>query len=143
MFAFQSKIELANPKAVSKRILIVDDNEDILDTLILILTIEGYELYTALSPEKIEEDIKGFLPDLIMLDIQMGDYDGLDVCRDVKSNEKTCEIPIMIVSSHERIEKAIPEYGANAILRKPFEVNELLCQIKSFFPEANEQMMDA
>ncbi|WP_207535964.1 response regulator [Desertivirga arenae] len=124
---------------MSKRILIVDDNEDILDTLILILTIEGYELYTALSPENIEEDIHQFLPDLIMLDIQMGSHDGLDVCRKIKSESKSAGIPIMIVSSHERIETAIKEYGANGILRKPFEVNELLDLIKIFLAEDGAQ----
>jgi DNA-binding response OmpR family regulator len=124
---------------VSKRILIVDDNEDILDTLILILTIEGYELYTALSPENIEEDINSFHPDLIMLDIQMGMYDGLEVCRNIKSNENNANIPVMMVSSHERIETAIAQYGANSILRKPFEVNELLSQIEGFFPENGAQ----
>jgi len=117
---------------MGKRILAIDDNEDILDTLNLILSLEGYEIHASLSPENIGNDIFNFKPDLILLDIQMGIYNGLDVCKKLKSNLHTQNIPVIIISSDESIEKAITEYSADDTIMKPFDISQLIHKVSKY-----------
>ncbi|WP_207531880.1 response regulator [Desertivirga arenae] len=116
---------------MAKRILAVDDNEDILDILDLMLTIDGYQVETSLSPASIEKQIIDFKPDLILLDIQMGTYNGLDICKKLKSNLYSSEIPVVIISSDDSIYQA-EQYGADGFIAKPFEMNTLLSKAATF-----------
>jgi DNA-binding response OmpR family regulator len=117
---------------MAKRILAVDDNEDILDILNLMLTIDGYQVETSLSPASIEKQITEFQPDLILLDIQMGAYNGLEVCKKLKNNLYSSSIPVIIISSDDSIYHAVEKYGADGIIAKPFEMNTLLNKAATF-----------
>ena len=82
----------------AKKILIIDDEENIVRLLKTILTVYGYECDTALNSKLGMEKIKADSPDLVVLDIAMPEMDGYEVCRIMKSNETTSSIPVLIVN---------------------------------------------
>ncbi|RZJ99735.1 MAG: response regulator [Flavobacterium sp.] len=111
---------------MSKRILAIDDDPDVLEMYTLILEMEGYEVMTLLSPDNMAGAIFDFVPDLVLLDIQLGYYNGLELCSKIKANPMTANIPVFIISGHESIRSAKTEYGANDYIEKPFDVSYLL-----------------
>ena len=117
---------------MGKLILSVDDDRDVLDCLELILPTEGYSVVTSLSPENIFEDVLEYIPDLILLDIQMGRYNGLDICKELKSNSFTSYIPVLMLSSDQRSSDDISEYQADGIIIKPFQIADMIKQIGEF-----------
>ena len=117
---------------MEKLILSADDDRDILDCIDLILSAEGYCVITSLSPENIFQDIIHYNPDLILLDINLGEYNGLEICKDLKSNEQTKHIIVIMLSSDDRIYEAMNCYHADAIISKPFNISELIETIDRF-----------
>lgn len=104
-----------------KKILIADDDEGIVDSLSLILEILGYEVYSTLEGNKVVEAIKN-RPDLLLLDIWMSGVDGRDICRLIKSNAATKDIPVLMISaSRDNMQSAL-DSGANDFLGKPFDM---------------------
>jgi DNA-binding response OmpR family regulator len=115
------------------RILICDDDPDIVEFLSYNLKKAGYEVITAGSGLnalwEVEDDR---LPDLILLDLMMPSPDGYEVCQFLKSSDEFRQIPLIIISakgSREDIEKGLG-YGANAYLPKPFTIDELFGMIR-------------
>ena len=113
-----------------KRILCVDDDQEILDIYEIILLSEGYSVKTSIFPVDILELIHEFAPDLIMLDINMNEINGLDVCREVKSYISNKNTPVIMISSDESIHTAVCDFGATAIILKPFQVDHLIETVK-------------
>ncbi|MDF3077235.1 MAG: response regulator transcription factor [Sphingobacteriaceae bacterium] len=116
---------------MANKILIADDDPAILDVVTIILEDAGYEVN---STEKGEEllDMKENLPDLILLDIWMLGKDGRDVCRNIKNNPATQNIPVLLVSANRDIKKIAKECLADSYLAKPFEMDDLLAIIKKY-----------
>ncbi|WP_256012115.1 response regulator [Desertivirga xinjiangensis] len=114
---------------MSKRILAIDDDPDVLEMYSLILTMEGYDVKTLLSPDNLSGAIFDFVPDLILLDIQLGYYNGLEICSKLKSNPLTTHIPVFIISAHESIHKAKTDFNADDYILKPFDMAHLLEKI--------------
>src|ERR1700733_5925941 len=83
-----------------KRILAVDDNKDILNVLRYILEDSGYEVDTLSDGHFLFDKIKQHTPDLILLDIMLGDMDGRVLCKDVKTSEATHSIPVILISAN-------------------------------------------
>ncbi|WP_207420710.1 response regulator [Desertivirga brevis] len=117
---------------MGKRILALDDDPDILDIYSMILTEEGYEVKTLFSPDNLAGTIVDFAPALILLDIRMGNYNGLELCKAMKESSIARNIPIVMVSGLASLKDAIPEYGADAIIHKPFDIVTLIEVIDEF-----------
>ena len=113
-----------------KRILCVDDDQEILDIYEIILLSEGYVVKTSIFPVDILQLILEFDPNLIMLDINMHEINGLEVCREVKSYINNKDTPVIIISSDESIHTAVCDFGASAIILKPFQINDLIETVK-------------
>lgn len=113
-----------------KRILCVDDDQDILDIYEIILLEEGYSVKTSIFPANIFHLILEFDPNLIMLDINMQEINGLDICKEVKSYIRNKNTPVIIISSDDSIHTAVCDFGATAIILKPFKINELTEAVK-------------
>ena len=114
-------------------ILVVDDNEQNLSILGNVLMSIGYEVVPASSGKEALESIAELLPDLILLDIMMPEMDGYEVCKIIKNDENTKEIPIIFLTAKietEDIVKAF-EYGAVDYVTKPFRKEELLARVKT------------
>jgi CheY-like chemotaxis protein len=114
------------------RILAVDDDKDILEVLQFILEDSGYEVETLSDGHYLFEKIQAHTPDLILLDIMLGNLDGRQLCKDVKDNEETHDIPVILISASHNVSASMNQNGSpNAFIAKPFDINELLDTIKS------------
>ena len=111
---------------MGKRVLLIDDDKAILEALETVLTDQKYLVKTALTPKDIDSDIENFDPDLIMLDINLGSFNGLQICKKLKANPETKDIPVIILSSDDSIFDAIQIFGADDIILKPVDLDLLL-----------------
>ena len=118
---------------MNKRILVVDDDTDILDLLQAILDYEGYLVHTSPSGS-IFQHIQRSLPDLILLDVLLSEKDGRVLCRQLKWNALTHHIPVILFSAHVKREHALSESQADDFLAKPFEMQELLEVVQKHLP---------
>ncbi|MFD2164524.1 PleD family two-component system response regulator [Paradesertivirga mongoliensis] len=115
-----------------RRVLCIDDDQDILDTLNIILATEGYSVRVSTSPGTIFQLVQEFSPDLILMDINMPNFNGLEICKALKAYISTENTPVIMVSSDESIEKAISDFGAQDIIRKPFSIDQIVEIVKLY-----------
>jgi CheY-like chemotaxis protein len=120
------------------RILVVDDEPDIIRLLKLVLEAEGYQVVPALSGEEALSLAEIEAPDLVLLDLMMPGKSGLETCRSLRSQEKTRDTPVVVFSALGRDvdKKLTSEAGANAHITKPFNNAGLLTEIKRCLGEA-------
>ena len=123
-----------------KRILVVDDDIEVLETIQLILEIGGFEVSALLDGEEVFNSIDTFKPDLILLDISLGNIDGRILCEQLKSIESTSKIPILLISGlYEQKDFTTLNYGQDDFLSKPFQMDVLLKKISKILSlEENE-----
>jgi DNA-binding response OmpR family regulator len=121
-----------------KRVLVVDDDPDILDAIRLTLEDEGYAVTTTEKGEYAENlhDGNGGLPDLIILDVLLSGKDGRTICRHLKSREETRHIPIIMISAHPDARESSQDVGADAFLAKPWDIDELLAIVAHYAQRA-------
>ncbi len=114
-------------------ILVVEDEEDIVSLISFHLEKEGYLVQSAASGPEALDLVRERLPDLIVLDIMLPELDGLEVCRRLRSNEKSAAVPILILSARkEEFDKVLGlELGADDYMVKPFSVRELVARIRA------------
>lgn len=117
---------------MAKRILCIDDDVDILVSLKLILKGEGFKVFTADSPSNIFDLIQKHKPDLVLLDVYLGQYNGLEICKAMRSYLRTEKTPVLIITSDTEIENAVSDYGATDLLLKPFKTDQLVGKINSY-----------
>ncbi len=113
---------------MAEKILLVDDEPEILKTVQKLLWVNGYETDIAVDGKDAMEKIAQGAPDLIVLDIMMPNVNGYQVCRSVRENPKTQSIPIiMLTAKAQNFDKFWgEEVGATVYLTKPFDNKELL-----------------
>ncbi|MEO8474891.1 MAG: response regulator [Chryseolinea sp.] len=115
-----------------KKILLVEDTLEALQTLKDFLQIEGYEVITATNGEEALTKFYLYTPDLVITDLRMPKMDGFELLQKIKSNESLKSIPVIVFSAnatadHEKRSKAL---GAAAFLSKPTSIDKLLEQIE-------------
>jgi DNA-binding response OmpR family regulator len=108
-----------------KKVFVVDDDTAILDALSLMLEEEGYEVKTSQNGKELEFEKYNF-PDLILLDIWMSGVSGKDICMQLKKDDLTKDIPVIMISASNDTEKIAEECGADGFMYKPFQVDLLL-----------------
>ena len=118
----------------AKRILVVDDEPDILEFLQIILQDEGYEVVTSDKGEYLEQLHNGGLPHLILVDVLLSGKDGRAIVKYLKSQEETKHIPIIMFSAHPSAEETARRAGTDDFLAKPFDIDVLLAKIARFLP---------
>ena len=117
-----------------RRILAVDDDHDILEVLQFILEDSGYKVDTLSDGHQLMDTIRDKHPDLILLDIMLGNLDGRELCKEVKRQASTHNIPVIMISaSHNAANFLNHENGPNDFVAKPFDINVLLDSIKRQF----------
>jgi CheY-like chemotaxis protein len=107
-----------------KTILIADDDRDIVESLTAVLDHSGYEVLNVNDGTSVLQAIKA-QPDLILLDIQMPGHDGQTVCKQLKRQASTKDIPIMFVSASMDVRQKAEQAGADDYLEKPFDLDVL------------------
>ena len=118
--------------APRSRVLVVDDDPEIVTFLATLLELEGIESQVATSAAAALSLLDRGLPSLVLLDIAMPDRDGLDLCRALKKDPRTRDVPVFVVSARpgkDVIERALAA-GAEEFIRKPFENQELIARIR-------------
>ncbi len=113
------------------KILVVDDDLDILVVMEILLTMKGFEVEVTAKWENTFEKIEIFKPELILLDVLISGNDGRTICKQLKSQEETKHIPIIMFSAHPSAAATIADYGANDFIAKPFDVNDLLAKVNA------------
>ena len=116
----------------NNRILLVDDEKDLVETVTFRLEATGYEVIKAYDGQEALDKAKKEKPNLIILDLMLPKMDGYKVCRMLKFDEKYKHIPIILFTARaqEEDKKLGEEVGADAYITKPFEPEALLGKIK-------------
>jgi two-component system, OmpR family, alkaline phosphatase synthesis response regulator PhoP len=127
-------VMMAKPRVNTReRILVVDDEEDLLELVNYNLTKEGYRVEGVGTGEEALAAARRALPDLVVLDLLLPHVDGLEVCRLLKSDPKTQHIPIIMLTAKSEEADVVTglELGADDYLTKPFSPRVLLARIKA------------
>lgn len=114
-----------------KKIFILDDDETIVTSLKRLLALSGFEVETTSNPNEALAKIKGFMPQLILLDIRMPHLGGLEICQMLNNDAQARLIPIIIISGlggYADIKKAY-QFGVIDYVTKPYDFKELLKKI--------------
>lgn len=115
---------------MQSKILIVDDQQDILDLMKDLLEPEGYQVITLMEVEDIFAEIENNQPDVILLDFLLSGINGGEFCAQIKKNPKTQHIPVIFLSAHSRVIESLGHYGYDDFIAKPFDINDVLATIK-------------
>lgn len=120
---------------MAKRILLVDDEPDIVEISTIRFKHLGYEVMTAPDAEAAIEVLKDNMPDLILLDLLLPKMQGEELCKKLKSDERLKHIPIIIFTANA-VRSATPDkikdMGADDCIMKPFAPGELVGKVKKF-----------
>ena len=108
-----------------EKVLIYDDDVDILDVCTAILQIKGYEVFCKDNCRSLFEDLDTIKPDIIMMDNWLPDMGGVKAIQTIKSNEKFKNIPIIFFSANSSVDELAKEAKADFVLKKPFDISTL------------------
>ena len=124
-----------------ERVLIVDDDPDILRLVTYNMGQAGFEVLTAATGRKALELVHKQPPDLIVLDIMLPDVDGMEVCRILRQQDSTRRIPIIMLTARgEEIDRVVGfELGADDYVSKPFSPRELVLRVKSILRRSGRE----
>jgi two-component system, NtrC family, sensor kinase len=128
-----SQAESQEPSQPSINILVVDDTPDSLRLLVSILAERGYKVRAALNGKRALMAAQKLPPDLILLDINMPDLDGYEVCRQLKQDERTHDIPVIFLSAWSDVFDKVKAFAAGGVdyITKPFQIEETVARIKT------------
>jgi len=116
----------------TQKILIADDDADILDAMQLILEMHNYQVETVREGKKVVSKMQTSQPDLVLLDIWMSGVSGLDICQEIKKEKGIQRIPVILVSASGDIRKNSKEVGAADFIAKPFEMEQLVAKVRKY-----------
>jgi len=124
-----------------KRILVVDDDIEVLETIQLILEIGGFKVLALNNGEEVLNQVENFKPDLILLDISLGHIDGRVLCEQLKSMDTTSQIPILLISGlYNPNDFTTLNYGQDDFLSKPFQIDVLLKKISKILSLEQDEL---
>ena len=112
-----------------KRILIVDDDVDILNVLNVVLKFHGFEVISTQLGTEVVTKTLSFSPNLILLDVFLSGIDGRDVCNKLKEDSETKKIPVIMFSAHSNKKEILQYCQADDFIAKPFDITELVSKI--------------
>lgn len=114
---------MQNTELINPSILLVDDDDDLLLLAKIKLSKAGYKVRVSPNAENMVGMILEERPDIILLDITMQGISGSDICHALKENETTNNIPIILISGNDNIEKIAAACGADDYVAKPFQIS--------------------
>jgi DNA-binding response OmpR family regulator len=116
--------------ARAPRVLVVEDDNDIADVLVRSLRLEGYDVRLSTDGVAALDDAHAFLPDLVILDLGLPRMDGVEVAKQLRSDD---DVPILMLTARDALEARVTglDAGADDYLVKPFERQELLARLRA------------
>jgi len=132
-FAFALKSQSMDGLVAAKKILVVDDDKDIREIIMYILESEGFSVSGLDNGSAVLNTVHEMRPDMVLLDVQLGDMDGRDICRELKEQSTTQDLPIIMISANSGWQD-IREKQCNAddFLAKPFDITDLVEHVKRY-----------
>ncbi len=122
---------------MEKRIIVIEDEENVRETIDVLLTNAGFAVKSFPTGKDIFRHLDEFNPDVLLLDVMLGDLDGREICRAVKANSTTSHIPVIMLSGVPDVYNAIADVGANDVVSKPFDETILINRIERQLSNAN------
>jgi DNA-binding response OmpR family regulator len=123
---------------MSKKILILDDSEDILEVMKDVLEMEGYEIKILNYTDDICKSVITFNADLVILDYILFGINGGELCHMLKTNPLTAHIPVVMVSAYPRVLESLGNYGSDAFVAKPFSLTDIVNTVKECLLKAGD-----
>ncbi len=119
---------------MNKTIWIVEDERSILEVMQILLPENGYQVRVFSNPSMVLETLYAEIhkPDLICLDVHMNGGDGRDIARQIKQNDESKEIPILLMTADVHIEEKAQQAGADDYIKKPFSMETFISKIQHF-----------
>lgn len=114
------------------RVLIVDDEIKVLESLKAVLCMNGFKVEIISSSHAIYKSILFFDPKVILLDVNLKNANGIEICKSLKSNVKTKKIPIVLISGDQFVKESINDCQAEDFIEKPFNLDKLLYRLKDY-----------
>jgi DNA-binding response OmpR family regulator len=113
-----------------KRILIIEDEQDIVDIATMILEDEGYEVSSLNEFANFKDYVQDSHADLVLLDLNLQGYHGRDICKYIKSTEQLKQTSVVLMSANRDIEAIKEEAGADGYISKPFDLMDFISTVK-------------
>jgi two-component system alkaline phosphatase synthesis response regulator PhoP len=128
---------------MKKRVLIIEDETHIVELLTMVLKQNNYQVSSLKSADQVISTILDFKPDCLLLDIMLPGKSGFDVCREVKSNQATANLPIILLTAKaEENDKLLGfELGADDYIAKPFGIKELFARIEALLRRSKNKFL--
>ncbi|HVW13929.1 MAG TPA: response regulator [Mucilaginibacter sp.] len=114
---------------MSKRILIIEDDEDILQVLETVLEHNDFTVKGLERTNDIFQSIDDYKPDLVLTDYLLSGTNGGKICQQIKGNKDTCSIPVVLISAYPELAISLGTFGFDAFITKPFDINQLVQKI--------------
>lgn len=112
-----------------KRILIIEDDEDILQVLETVLIHNDFEVKGLERTDDILKAAEEYHPDLILTDYLLSGTNGGKICQQIKAHKETCHIPVILISAYPELAISLGAFGFDAFITKPFDINQLVAKI--------------
>jgi DNA-binding response OmpR family regulator len=125
---------------MEKRLLVIDDDPDIRDVVRNIFEDDGYVVRCLADVDDVFTEINIFRPNVVLIDYMLGISNGAEICYQLKSNAGTLNIPVVLFSAHHRAIEAIGNYGWNAFVGKPFDIEYIKSVVGRFIKPVPGQL---
>lgn len=126
---------------MSYKILLIENDEKLVEVLREILENAGHQLHVLPETYDIRPIVTEFKPDLVLLDFLLPGINGGELCSQLKRMEQYQHIPVIIMSAFPRVMLSLGDYGCNAFIAKPFDLNNLLEQIEECIHEPDRSFL--
>lgn len=119
---------------MSRKILIIDDDEVMLEGMKIALEDEGYEVYLLSNNTNVLGEVKRFKPSLILIDYWMPGINGGEITQGLKENNHTSKVPVIMISASQNAATIADDAGADDFIAKPFDLDELVGKVRKHLP---------
>jgi len=116
-----------------KKVLVLDDSSEVLFVVQVLLSRHGYLVESVTHASALEKKIIQFDPGLLIIDVNLEDGDGREICRNLKANPLTRHIPIILFSADSSVVNEYPECNADDFISKPFDNKKFVANVKKIF----------
>ncbi len=113
-----------------KKILIIEDEQDIVDVVTFILEDEGYQVSSITEFKGFERKVEDSHADLVLLDLNLNGYHGKEICKYIKGNDRLKLTSVVLMSANRDMQLVKEEAGADACICKPFDIDDFVQVIK-------------
>lgn len=113
------------------KVLVADDDAELLEVVELVLVIHGFDVKAVITAKDFMEQAISFMPDVILLDVNIANYDGRELCKELKAAGSSCKhVPVILFSAMHNLIETHSECGADGFLAKPFDTDQLVNKIR-------------